>query len=219
MVSRTAFVKISAWTGILCCVGEFIALFGFAAFYPGYSHLKNTMSALGASASPVSGGISTWWICMGFLFIFFGAGVWKAFREEGAPARWAAILIMMYGFGEGFGSGVFKADHLETGLTNAAIIHDILGGIGVFAIQLLPLVMRKVIPRERSARFYSFSLVIFITGLFLLSLFLFRYLPNKDNFFIVYKGLWQRLFMLNTYTYLTLVAVIMLRRIRTDQQT
>jgi len=56
------------------------------------------------------------------------------------------------------------------------------------------------------------SKIIFISGIITVLLFLFRYSTHENNFLAVYKGLWQRLFMLITYIYLATVAVLVIRR-------
>jgi uncharacterized membrane protein len=211
MKKSAKYINISAVFCIIVCIGEFIALFVLGTFYPGYNHLKDTMSSLGASISPVSDEISTWWVTMGLLLIFFGTGFNTAFSEKGIYAKVASWLIMLYGFGEGIGSGAFKSNHVLNELTNSGRIHDILGGIGVIAILLLPLIMQKVITKNEMPVFYRMSKIVFISGIVTMLLFLFRYLSNSNNFFTIYKGLWQRLFMLNTYIYLTTIAVLMIK--------
>ena len=204
---------------IIACIGEFVTLSVFGAYYPGYSHLKDTMSSLGASNSPVSDEISIWWVIMGLLLIFFGTGFKKAFSEKGLYAKGASWLILLYGFGEGIGSGAFKANHVANSLAISAIIHDILGGIGVTAILLLPLIMQKVITKNEMPVFYRMSKIVFISGILTVLLFLFRYSSNEHSFFTIYKGLWQRLFMLNTYIYLTTIALLMLKRDKKTKST
>lgn len=211
MKNRAKYIIASALACIIACIGEFVLLFILGAYYPGYNQLKNTMSSLGASNSPVSDEISIWWIIMGVLFIFFGTGIKKAFSDKGRNARLASWLIIAYGFGEGIGSGVFKADHVTTHLTTFAIIHNIVGGIGVFAILFLPIIMQKVITKYEMPVFYRMSQIVFMAGFITILLFLFRYSPDENNFFSIYKGLWQRLFMLNTYIYMTTIAILVIR--------
>ncbi len=212
--SSNNFIIFSAYACIIACVGEFIALFVFGAYYPGYNHLKDTMSLLGSSVSQVSEEISIWWIIVGILLMFFGIGFKKTFSAKGKYARLASWSIILYGFGEGIGSGVFKADHIANGLSIPAIIHNILGGIGVLAILSLPFVMQKVITKYEMPGFYRMSKIIAITGIITILLFLFRYSSNENNFFSIYKGLWQRLFMLNTYIYLVTIAILMIKSLK-----
>jgi len=194
---------------LVVSVGELLSTFAMGPFYPGYSQLKETMSALGASDSPISGPISAWWILMGFLLILFGLGFRRAFLERGVSALVASWLIMLYGFGEGFGSGAFKANYIAGEYTNSAMVHDTLGGIGVVAILILPLIMLWVISKEEMPRFHRLSKILFVTGIATVLLFMFRFSSSNDTFLAEYKGLWQRLFMLNTYIYLVVIAAIM----------
>jgi hypothetical protein len=205
------FIIMSSWACIIACFGEFAAVYVFGHFYPGYNHLKETMSQLGASKSPVSVEISIWWIMMGVLFILFAIGIKMAFIEKGAYAKIASWLIILYALGEGIGSGVFKADHLSNGLTTSAIIHNITGGIGIIAILLFPLIMQKVITKIEMPAFHCMSKIIFISDILISLLFLSRYLVAENSFLSLYKGLWQRLFMLNTYVYLAVIAILMIR--------
>jgi len=149
---------------------------------------------------------------MGVLIIFFGTGFKKEFSMKGSYATFASWLIILYGFGEGIGSGAFKLDHAVNRFITPALIHNTLGGIGVVAILLLPYIMKKVITRSEMPSFYLMSRIVFITGIITILLFLFRYSRDKTNFFSLYKGLWQRLFMLNTYIYLSVIAVLMIKK-------
>jgi len=194
------------------CIGEFVVMFVFGAYYPGYDHLKDTVSSLGASISPVSSIISTWWVIVGALLVFFASGFKKVFSEKGRYAKLASWLIILYGLGEGIGSGVFKANVVVDGLTTSAVVHDILGGIGVAAILLLPVIMRKVITKNEMPVFYRVSKIVFIIGIVAIFLFMFKNSPVNDNFFAIYKGLWQRLYILNNCIYLTTIAVLIIKR-------
>jgi hypothetical protein len=212
MTRSANYISFSAIACIIACVGEFLSLFIFGALYPGYSQLKETMSSLGATVSPVSNEISAWWVIMGFLIIFFGIGFMKSFSEKKKYGTIASWLIILYGFGEGIGSGAFKADHILNSLTNSGILHDILGGIGVTAILVLPMIMFKVITKKENLFFYRLSWIVFFGGIITVVLFAFRFSTNENNFLSLYKGLWQRLFMLNTYIYLSTISIIMIRK-------
>jgi len=219
MKKNETFIYVSAIVCIAVCIGEFVALFVLGSFYPGFNHLKDTMSSLGASNSPVSNEISTWWVIMGLLFIFFATGLRKAFSEKGLYSKIAFWLIILYGFGEGVGSGAFKADHIANSLKTSAVIHDTLGGLGVIAVLILPLIMQKVITKNEMPVFYRLSKIVFIAGIVTVGLFLFRYSSDENNFFTLYKGLWQRLFMLNTYLYFSSIAFIMIKQYKKTKST
>lgn len=195
---------------ILACVGDFAVTFIFGGYYPGYSQLSDTMSSLGASASPVSDEVSLWWIILGILIIIFAIAFWLVMGPR-KYAGTAACLLIMYGLGEGFGSGVFKADPSHGMLFSESFIHNALGGIGVAALMFFPMVMRRMIPPSENRHFSSYSIVVFVIGLIFIALFLFRY--SNLEILKMYKGLWQRLFVLNLYLYLLVVDGIIVSKI------
>lgn len=209
-------IKITAIICITTCISDFVLLFLLGSYYPGYSQLKNTMSALGASVSPVSDLLSAWWIFVGIVFILFGFIFRKSFDSNLKNVKTASLLIMFYGMGEGIGSGIFKADKIAGKMTNSFIIHDVLGGIGISAALLLPLIMHKVILKKNKPAFYLLSWIVFIVGVMMMLLFTIRFSSNENNFINLYKGLWQRLFLLNFYLYLITISVIMYNKKSVD---
>ncbi|KAF2341897.1 DUF998 domain-containing protein [Flavobacterium tistrianum] len=204
--------RIMAVLCIMTCIFDFIIVFLLGNHYSGYSQLKNTMSSLGASISPVSNIISTWWICIGMVFICFGIIFRKTLHGNSKNIKLGSLLIILYGLGEGIGSGLFKADKIDGKMTNSFMMHSLAGGVGVLAALLLPLVLRKAIVAQKKSQFYIFSWIIFAFGFITTILFTFRFSPNEDNFISLYKGLWQRLFMLNLYVYFIVLSVIMYRK-------
>jgi hypothetical protein len=204
-------ILIAACAGIVACVGDFAVLFILGTFYPGYNQLKDTMSSLGASVSPISNLISIWWIILGFLFVIFGLGFRLSFDTKSKNAALASWSIIIYGIGEGIGSGAFKADRIHNALTLSATVHDFLGGIGIIFILVLPLLMLRIIPKSQNQSFRTISWIVFITGTISLILFTCRFLPDTTNFITTHKGLWQRVFMAIIYTYLVLIAIRMIR--------
>ncbi|MBO9584319.1 MAG: DUF998 domain-containing protein [Flavobacterium sp.] len=201
--------KIMAVLCIMACVSDFIVVFVLGSHYEGYSQLKSTMSSLGASISPVSNIISTWWICIGIVFICFGIVFRKAFNSDSKNIKLGSLFIILYGLGEGIGSGLFKADRIDGKMTASFVVHDIFGGIGLLAALLLPLVLRKEIATKSKRAFYIFSWTVFLLGCITTLLFSFRFSSDQNNFIPLYKGLWQRLFMLNLYAYLVALSIIM----------
>ncbi|MFB9080672.1 DUF998 domain-containing protein [Flavobacterium procerum] len=201
--------KMTAVFCIIVCIADFMILFVLGNYYPGYSQLTNTMSSLGASISPVSNIISLWWIAIGIVFVFFGFQFRKAFDNNAKNVKIASGLIMLYGLGEGIGSGVFKADRIGGEMTSSFIVHDIAGSIGLLAALLLPLFMHKVISRKENPFFYGLSWIVFVTGIITMLLFTIRFSSDETSLIIHFKGLWQRLFLLNLYVYFIAISIIM----------
>lgn len=210
------FVRIMSVVCIITCIADLVSLYVLGKMYPGYNQFKGTISSLGASDSPVSAIISSWWIIIGVIFILFAGAFRFCFLSFGKATTVTVILIMIYGTGEGIGSGLFKADYIGNQLTTSHIWHNITGGFGVAAMLILPLFISKIISPEKKW-FRVFSFVIFWLGLIINTLFLARYLNNPDNLISIWKGLWQRLFLLNTYFYLSVVSVIMFRKTKSSQ--
>lgn len=208
------FRKILIITGIIACFiacfGDFAVTFICGSRYPGYSQFHDTMSALGASASPVSGIVSAWWMMMGALFILFAIAFRLSFRPD-SYVKTASLLIVLYGLGEGLGSGIFKADPSGRTVISSYMVHNFVGGIGVIAIMALPLIMKKIIHRTVDPLFCHFSNLTFAAGILFVTLFLFRF--NGSGELAAFKGLWQRLFVLNYYIYLLIINVMMIRHL------
>ena len=204
-------VLFGALAGVAGCAGDFLVLFVFGNYYPGYSQLYNTMSSLGATISPVSNIVSSLWILLGILFIFFGYSFRKAFVPETNYVKIASWLIIIYGLGEFVGSGLFKADHIGNTVTNSAVVHGILGTIGIATLMVLPLVMQKIIPRSANPNFHILSWIVVIAGSVIMVLFNFRFFHPDDNILNKLEGFWQRLFALDYYIYLVVVISMMIK--------
>jgi hypothetical protein len=170
------------------------------------------MSSLGSSASPVSDIISILWIVLGILMIMFAFGFRAAYSPGDKYVKIVFWLLILYGLGEGLGSGLFKADRVSGSYTKSFIVHDIMGGAGVVAILILPLIVQKIKPFFSSRGFIRYSCITLILGMLFLVLFSFRFVGNENNLLVRYKGLWQRLFILVYYIYLVTIAFRMVRK-------
>jgi hypothetical protein len=193
------------------CIGDFLFLFILGPEYTDYSQVYDTMSELGSSISPVSDLISTWWIILGILMIIFAFGFKTAYSPGSKFVKIVFWLLMLYGLGEGLGSGLFKADRISGSYTASFIVHDILGGAGVIALLILPLFVIKIRPFFSSPGFIRFSRITLVLGTLFLVLFSFRFIGNENDILTRYKGLWQRLFILLYYIYLATIAFKMIR--------
>lgn len=212
MTYRKLLIWIAAIACFIACIGDFWVTYVLGEYKPGYSQLHNTMSLLGVSTSPVSEIISLWWIILGLFMILFAFGFGKAFGYNRLPVQVGTWLIILYGLGEGIGSGIFKDDLVNNSATLSSTTHEIFGGIGTVAILVLPYAMKLIIPKATNPDFHTLSLIVFMLGLVFLVLFLFRLIPYQSNDLLLYKGLWQRLFVLDYYIYLMVIAVIMIKR-------
>lgn len=208
--------KISSLSAILCimaCLTDLILIYIFGKQIPGFNQLKSTLSSLGVSTSPVAAAVTVWSVILGLLFVFFAFGFRETFHTYGKQVNIASWLIVLYGLGEGVASGVFRADTVNGHLTTLAYLHDFLGGIGVVALLILPFVMRKVFSAFSFPIFFRFTGIVSAVGLISTLLFSFRLEYFAGSFLYNYSGLWQRIFLLNYYTYFVVIAIMMIQKI------
>lgn len=211
MINRKILVYAGSAACFIGCIGDFLSLFILGSHYPGYSQLHDTMSSLGSTASPVSGIISAMWVILGLLMIVFAFGFKEAFPRDDKYVKAVFWLLILYGLGEGAGSGLFKADTVSGTYTISFIVHDILGSAGLIAILILPLIVQKIKPYFSGRCFIRYSVITVVSGTLFLVLFSFRFIGNETNALSSLKGLWQRLFVLVYYIYLTVLAIKMIR--------
>jgi hypothetical protein len=205
-------VIIASFTCLAACLGDFLVTINLGKRYPGFSQVSDVMSLLGSSGSPVSNSMSSWWVILGIFFIIFATGFRIAYSGSGKFIKIAFWMIVIYAVGEDMGSGLFKADTIEGSMTTSYIIHNIFGGAGICAILFLPLAVERIYPFSESPGFRIFSRSVLVAGLILLFLFSFRLISIGNNFVERSAGLWQRLFALDYYLYLLLIAFFMFKR-------
>jgi hypothetical protein len=205
-------VVIPSVAGILACLGDLIMTHLLGTWYHGYRPLFQSMSDLGDEGSPVAGLASDLWLVFGVMFVLFGYGFYRAFSQQGKTARTAAWMIAVYGFGEEVGSGLVPGTPGGGFQTANSIGHNIVGGIGVLAIVSLPFLIMKLHEFRKSLFLYCYSWFTTVTGIFFFVLFVVSQFYHPAGSWIIYHGLWQRLFMLTYYLYLMCLALLMLTR-------
>lgn len=181
-IHKKLLIIITALSGIAGCMVDLGGTFILGDRIDGYNQLKHTMSQMGILSSPVANEKAICWIAMGFLLILFAVGIRLAYAENKEFAGIASWLIILYGFGEGMISGIFPADKAGEVHTWAGIVHNAIGGVGVIAIMIFPLVMRRIIPD-----LIKLSTIVFFIGAAGVILFsIGRLVSAPDNFLAVY---------------------------------
>ncbi len=212
---QISFKRIISYTSaILCisaCIGDLVLIYVFGNQIPGYNQLTDTLSSLGVSSSPVAAEASMWSVILGLIFVFFAIGFKLVYQLHGKETRKAFWLIVLYGLGEGVASGVFRADRIKGELTNIAILHDLLGGIGIIAVLLLPFVMQKIFTQFSFPLFYRYSRIVWLVGIISTVLFSFRLQVFEGTFLYTYSGLWQRIFLVDYYIYFFVIAIMIIK--------
>ena len=115
------------------------------------------------------------------------------------------MLIVIYGLSEGAGSGLFPYNHIGNELTLSGKLHSLFSGIGDVAMALLPFVLLKAFPKRLFPKLNKYILFVAFSGPILIVIFLLA----RQNV-LPLKGLWQRLFLLDYYSLMILIAINML---------
>ena len=216
--SRNQFVVMAAIAGLLAFVGDFLVPIVLGFFYPGYNHLELAMSELGTFQSPVATWISLWWIIGGIFFCVFAVGFRMAFAAHGKSATRVMVLIVLFGLGAWICGGLFPMEPGGLETTLAGKLHGVCGGLGYLAIIFVPLASLAIFPRKRSPRLYWLSMGVFVLGLVSFVLFVAAEDVSSAGNLLSYAGLWQRLFLLDHYTYLGVICAMMIRSARRSAQ-
>ncbi len=217
-MSGLAFKKISLVSAgllfIAACITDLALLYYGGKQIPGYNQLTSSISVLGASGSPVSRLMSVWSVILGIFFVLFGIEFRVVFDSSPKEVRQASFLIILYGLGEGVASGIFKFDHVVGTFNLSALVHNILGGIGVISLLLLPFVMKKIFSVASYPTFHHISNLIWLIGIVAILFFTFRIDYFNNTFLNTYKGLWQRIFLVNYYVYFCVISILMIQKIK-----
>lgn len=201
-------IVVSAVSCLIVCAGDFVVTFTLGALYPGYNFIYQSESYLGTADSPVAVYMSVWGVVFCILLIIFAWGLRKTIFSAG---KWEAVVvwsIVLYGFGEGAGSGLFPYDHVNNTLSFSGEMHSFFGALGGVAIALIPFSCSKIFSKDVLPRMNAYCWFTFFSGLFFIILFL---LSRQG--FVPYKGLLQRIFILNYHLFLSVLAVAMVKGI------
>lgn len=199
------FIVLAAVCCLIACIGDFAvtALIGY--LYKDYNFLTQSQSYLGTANSPVAIYMNTWGVIFSLLFLIYAYALRKTIFRKGLWQHIAVWLIAIYGFGEGAGSGLFPYNHIGTELTLSGKLHSIFSGIGDIAIVVLPFVLIKVFPKHL---FPKLNLICWFVGISAPVLIIIFLLARQN--IVLLKGLWQRLYLLEYYTLLIVIAIDML---------
>lgn len=202
-MSEEVFILISAILAIFAFLGDFTITFILGYFQDNYSHVEDTMSELGNKESRFKTILSIWWFIWGVSLMTFSFGlISHAYMSIwGGHVLTAAILIFIFGFGAGNVAGLFPEDPKGKEETVSGKIHGIFGGLGYLALLTIPSILAGI----SGEWFLAISIVVQILGIGFFTLFILSKNPKIGK-----SGLWQRLFLFNYYSYMIIIAVIMM---------
>lgn len=203
--SSSRYVVFTAICCFIACAGDFAVTAVIGLIYKNYDALNQSESILGTSNSPVALYMNTWEVIFSILFVLFAHGLRKTIFNNGFWQRVSVWLIVIYGLGEGIGSGIFPYEHAGNGLALTGKLHLLFSTIGVVAIAVNSFVLLKIFPQKAFPWINMYTRFVAFSGLALIMLFLLAKMG-----LIPLRGLWQRLFIADYYSLLIVVAVIML---------
>lgn len=205
------------WIGIiafwLAFVLEITTDIWFGSKFPGYDWKTQSMSYIGQSGSPMEHWVLIWGVVSTMLFALFINTFYQLYKFK----KWALIatcLLFTYALGEGLGSGIFPIDSSETAVTLNGKLHNLFGGIGDIGLVLFPFALMLMFPRSENQRLHLHLWAVVIIGLIMASFFLIAKYFHPDNFIISFKGVWQRVYLLNYYLMLLVFSFKMARQIK-----
>lgn len=193
-LTPSAYGKIAVVTCFLASIGDFLvtSLIGF--LYKNYNSLTDSQSYLGTFDSPVAVYMNTWEVLLGLLLVTCAYCLFKVGLFKTRMQKFAIWLLVIYGIGEGIGSGLFSFNHIKGELTTQGWFHSIFSGIGITAMVMLSFVLPIIFRKDFFPRARKIFLWYAMTGMvFILLCFLSRI------HFLRFVGLWQRLYLITYY--------------------
>lgn len=187
--------------GMIAMLGDFAVPWMLARRYPGYSHIRDTISTLGTRESPVKSHISLWLIVLGVCFLVFAAGQAAQFHLF-TWRHWLYLAgIVAFGLGAGIVAGLFPEDAAGEVETLSGKVHGTGSGLG-FILLLLALLWARGMAECAAVRIWNtlgFCIALVAFLLFLIS-------GKRGGSLGGWTGLWQRVYLAALYSVLLMNA-------------
>jgi len=167
MKKSSLLISAAGISGIVASLGDFVVTFILGALHPGYSFIHRSESYLGTSDSPVAAYMNVWGVVFCLLLMFFAYGLRETIFKYGKWQTLTVALVVLYGVGEGAGSGLFPYNHINNVLTLSGKLHSVSGALGGIAIVIIPFACMSIFTREDFPRLHTYSKLVFITGIIL----------------------------------------------------
>ena len=201
---RVSLIVAGSVAALIACVGDLVVPFLLARHYPGYSHLRDVESLLGAADSPVARWMNLWWISFGTLIMLFAVSFGLAFSDRGPAAAALIAELALFGVLAGIAAGIFPMD-VGGQVTLSGRLHHLLAGAGFLATLLAPGTSMLLFRPGGHMMMFLIATVTQVVGLVTCVL----YLASEGSTAGVLRfvGLWQRLFLLNCYVFVSALAI------------
>lgn len=187
--------RIGLGLGVGAMVGDFLVPALLAVKYPGYSHLRDTISTLGTIESPVKLQTSIWLVALGVGFLCFALGLAGKFQTCTWRHGLYLLAIVAFGLGAGIVAGLFPEDPAGAVETISGKVHGIGAGLGTILLLTAPIWAWGMpeLATVKSWNAVGFAVAVISFGLFLAS--------GKTGLGSpALTGLWQRLYLAGAYS-------------------
>lgn len=182
-------------------IGE-LAINGYIGNHtPGYNWKLQSISYLGQQSSPYLPLIKTWSIIFSLTYCLIATLFYKSFKDPSFLVVSASILFIIYGLGEGVGSGFFPVTLPGNITSRSSNLHQFFGGVADVAIYSIPILMLFEFPLSENRLFHIQTYIIISFALLFCIIFLIAKYLNINSGLFSFRGLWQRLFLLCLYIY------------------
>lgn len=193
-----ALIKFS-WIGPLIFVSS-ILIFGF--LNPGYSHINQFISELGANKAPNNQLMNFLGIIpFGLSIVLFSIGSLLVVKKN-VLGKIAFVILTLTGILFVI-AGIFICDEgcNFDNMTQESIIHNLsaFSAFILFIISAIILGMNSFTKKRNN--YYVYSLIVGILGMFLF------YLISEAGIYSEFRGLYQRLFLINFLIWLVVIGV------------
>ncbi len=129
----------SLWIfGIIAPVFFVLSVFLLALLNPRYSHIYHTISELGEIGAVTAQPASIMFVVTGGMLMVFGYDLQETLHRQDKRV-WCGILVILYGFFDFVGSGIFPVDAGGASTTLVATVHVYTTLIGELAVLGIPI--------------------------------------------------------------------------------
>jgi len=213
MAKNRTFIKIGLVSFWLFFLLEFLTDIWFGSQVPGYNWKTESLSYLGQCGSPIQYKVTLWGVFFTILIYLFSKALYHAYQSN----KWIKFVVaalLIYGLGEGLGSGCFPIDPPGAALTLSGRLHNIFSGIGDAGIVTLPFLLMLMFPRKDYRIFHVYLWFVVGIGFIMAAFFLVAKYYRPDNFILAYKGVWQRIYTFNYYIMLLILSFEMYMKLK-----
>ena len=202
-------IRILSWAAlILAMSGDLFVSVALPVKYPGYSRMKDSISALGNPESPVRTVFNDWMLAEGLCFLAAMPFFFIYYRPLSLGLTITTVVfISVFAVGACILTCFFSVNKDKSEVTTASKIHGA-GSVTGFMLYLFVPLMIALLSFKNKETFIGVSGIIsFVLSLGTFALFVMADKPEFKNSFVANEGLWQRLNLFFMYLPLFMVSV------------